>query len=303
MKIIVTGLTGLVGSRVTDLLKDKYEFINFSTSVGLDVRNKEGVFSFFKSSQAPVVIHFAGKTNVDGCEKDKEGDLEILKLGEDEQEQEFKLKKTAWSANVFGTKNVANACEETGRKLIYISTDFVFDGKKEDPYEESDPSNPVNWYGRTKLEGERIVQSIRSPWTIIRISFPYRASFKKLDFVRLLIDRLSKGEHLNLVSDQIITPTFIDDLAPVFDLFIKENMSGVFHATGSESLTPFEISQKIVQIYGFDKNLIKKITREDFFKDRARRPFNLALKNDKIKKLGFNMKNIEKGLLEIRKQL
>ena len=303
MKVLGTGLTGLVGSRIAELLKDKYEFENVSRSSGIDVLDQKSLFDFFKYSKSDIVVHFAAKTDVDGCEKDKEEDLRILDLkDEKEQNAEFKTKKTAWAINVVGTKNVVNACEQTGKRLIYISTDFVFNGEK-DFYTEDDESDPINWYGKTKYEGEKIVSSSEISWTILRISYPYRANFARKDFARVLIDKLKNSERLKMITDQIITPTFVDDLAGVLDYFFQNNMEGVYHATGSDSLSPYDIARKISEIFGSDFNLIDKTTLTDFFEGRARRPFHLALKNDKIRKLGIEMMTFEEGLLQIKKEI
>lgn len=303
MKILGTGLTGLVGSRITELLKDKYEFENVSRNTGIDILDEKSLLDFLKSSSAEYVIHLAAKADVDGCENDKEEDLRILESkNKEDQEEKFKSKKTAWAINVIGVKNVVDACERTGKRLIYISTDFVFNGEK-DFYTEDDKPDPINWYGKTKYEGEKIIGLSKIPWTILRISYPYRANFAKKDFARILIDKLNNGERLKMITDQIITPTFVDDLARVLDYFFQNNTSGVYHATGSDSLSPYDIAMKTAKMFDFDLGLIDKTTLAEFFKERARRPFHLALKNDKIRKLGIEMKTFEEGLFQIKKGL
>lgn len=303
MKILGTGLTGLVGSRIVELLKDKYEFENVSRSSGVDILDEQSLLDFFNSSDADCVIHLAAKADVDGCEKDKDEDLRILEFkNEEDQRSEFKNKKTAWAVNVVGVKNVVDSCEKTGKKLIYISTDFVFDGEK-DYYTEDDKPDPINWYGKTKYEGEKIVSSSKIPWTILRISYPYRTNFTKKDFTRVLIDKLNNRERLRMITDQVITPTFVDDLAGVLDYFFQNSIEGVYHATGSDSLSPYDIAIKIAKTFNYDVNLIRKTTLEEFFRERARRPFHLALKNDKIRKLGIEMKTFEEGLVQIKKEI
>ena len=303
MKILGVGLTGLVGSRVVELLKDKYEFENASRTSGIDILDQENLTDFFNSSSADQVIHLAAKTDVNGCEVDKEEDLSILSLEDkEEQEREFKAKKSAWAINVVGAKNVITACDSTGKRLIYVSTDFVFDGKK-NFYTEDDEPNPINWYARTKYEAEKIVKSSKIPWTILRLSYPYRANYKKKDFIRVLIDKLKNGERLKVITDQIITPTFIDDFAYVLDYFFQNNSQGIYHSTGSDSLSPYEIARKITEVFNLDRDLIDETTLDNFFKEGARRPFHLVLKNDKIRKLGIQMKTLEEGLLEIKKEL
>lgn len=287
MKILATGLSGLVGSRIQELLRNKYQFENLSLDKGVDITDSEKIISLITSSNASLFLHLAAKTDVDGCEKDKP-------LG---------ISGDAWKINVEGTKNIVDACTKSGKKIIYISTDFIFDGGKEEPYTEDDNQNPINWYGQTKFEGEKIVSNSSLPFAILRIAYPYRANFQKKDFIRVLIDKLKNREKLKLVADHIMTPTFVDDLLNVLDSIIRNNLTGVFHAVGSQFVSPFEVGVILSDIYGFDKNLLQKTTREDFFKNRASRPFNLALKNDKIQKLGIKMKTLEEGLFEIRKQL
>jgi len=204
VKILVTGLTGLVGSRVAELLSTRHEFNNISRSTGVDIENKKSVLSVISASDAQVVLHLAAKTNVDGCETDKS-------LGQNGE---------AWKINVEGTRNIAGACSQTNKKLIYISTDFVFDGTKE-TYSEEDIPNPVNWYAKTKYEGEKIVQDLKTPWIIARIAYPYRANFVRPDFFRAILNRLKNNEPVSAVMDHVFTPTFIDDIAFALDILIK----------------------------------------------------------------------------------
>jgi len=302
MKIIGTGLTGLVGSRIVELLKDRHDFENFSSSLGCDVTKRRDVLSFLEASEAPTVVHFAAKTDVDDCEEDKEEDLRILDLPSDKAEQKFIKNKTAWAVNVIGTRNIVDACRKTNKRLIYISTDFVFGGTKEF-YTEEDTPNPINWYGKTKQKAEELVSSSGMPYAIIRISYPYRAVFPKKDFVRVLIEFMRYRKPLKMINDYTITPTFIDDLAPILNYFIENDPEGIFHACGGDSLTPFEIASKIADVFSLDKSLISGISGDEFFRDRARRPSQLAIKNDKINRLGLKTKKLEDGLEEIRNQL
>ncbi|MDP2637741.1 MAG: SDR family oxidoreductase [Candidatus Levybacteria bacterium] len=286
MKILGTGLTGLVGSRLVELLGDKYEFENLSRSTGVDIVNKENVLEKIKSSDAQIVLHMAAKTDVDGCEKDKT-------LGEAGE---------AWKINVEGTRNVADACLETNKKLIYISTDFVFDGEK-NIYVEDDIPNPINWYGATKYEGEKIVKVLETPWIIARIAYPYRANFPKVDFARAILKRLKEGFPVMAVVDHIFTPTLIDDIALGIEDLIQNNGNGIFHVVGSQSLSPYDACFTIAKEFNLDDSRIAEVTRTEFFNNRACRPFQLALKNDRIAKLGIKMHTFEEGIREIKKQM
>ncbi len=280
MKILGTGLRGLVGSRIVELLKDKYEF-EYSD---VDITDRDKILQKIKDSYSQVVLHLAAKTDVDICERDK---------------------KNAWEVNVEGTRNVAQACERNKKKLIYISTDFVFDGKNSpnEGYSENDIPNPINWYGKTKYEGEKIVQSLSTSWIIARISYPYRANFEKLDFFRAILKRLQASEQVMGVTDHKFSPTFIDDISTAVHELIKQKEVGVFNVVGSQSLTPFEAAVAIAKVFGLDQKLIQKTTRSEFFKNRAPRPFILRLKNDKITRLGVKMRGFEEGIRYIKDQI
>lgn len=285
IKIIGTGLNGLVGSRVSELLSGEFEFTNISRATGVDITNKEQVEHAISESIAEIVLHLAAKTDVDSSEKEKH-------LGENSE---------VWQINVNGTKNVAEACVKTNKKLIYVSTDLVFDGEQESYDEESTP-DPVNFYGVTKYEGEKIVKALTSPWIIVRPAYPYRAEFEKKDFVRAMLSRVESGQQIKAVTDHYFMPTFIDDFAQTLGLLIEKNQTGIFHTTGASLESPFTAAGKIATEFGLDQKLISQTTREEFFKDRAQRPFRLFLKNDKIGKLGGKMKTFEEGLEEIKRQ-
>lgn len=305
MNIIGTGLSGLVGSRIVELLSSEYSFENISRQTGVDILDRELLIKKIAGSQTSVVLHFAAKTDVDECEKDRDNDSEILRYKDKKkQEEEWNIKKTAWGINVLGTKNIVNACERAGKKLIYISTDFVFDGGSppEKGYTEEDVPRPINWYGQTKFEGEKAVQNARIPWTIIRISYPYRATFEKKDFARAMMNRLKNNQPILAITDQFITPTFIDDIAQAVNVIIVKNATGIIHVTGSQFISPYDIAQLIVKEYNFDQSLISPTTRAEFFANRAPRPFKSIVRNDKIKKLGVLMKTFSEGLEVVKQQ-
>lgn len=288
-KLIGSGLSGLVGSRVTELLKNTYEFEYVDRACGIDIQNREKVIDVITGSDADIVLHLAAKTDVDGCEGDK------VKSEKGE----------AWKINVLGTQNIAEAVQRSEKKLIYISTDFVFDGEKtlDEVYTEDDIPNPINWYGKTKYEAELIVSALDSPWLILRIAYPYRANFQRNDFVRTMLLRLKKGEQVSAITDHIFTPTFIDDITRALDLLIQNNSTGIFHIVGSQALTPFDAANYIAKAFGLKTSLIQKTTRKEFFRNRTPRPYNLSLSNSKISKLGITMKSFEEGLLEIKRQV
>lgn len=283
--ILATGFNGMVGSRFAELFP-QYAIENLSKSQGTDITDYEAVIAQFENSKADTVIHMAAKTDVDSCEDDK-------LFGEEGQ---------AWQINVEGTANIVKASQKTGKRIIYISTDFVFDGTR-DFYTEEDVPNPVNWYGYTKYEGELAVSSSGLNYSILRISYPYRAYYPpKKDFVRRILEKMENKEKIYALSDHVYTPTFVDDIAAGLCSFLEKNIAGIFHMVGSEKLPVYEGMKTIGEVFGHAPQLVP-VTREIYFKDHAYRPFKLALKSDKIRNLGIKMSSFEEGLREVKRQM
>ncbi len=287
MNIIGTGLSGLVGSRVVELLRSKHQFTNISLETGTDITNKAELEKAIVSSDAPIIFHFAAATDVDSVEKEKS-------LG---------VNGNAWKVNVEATAHIADLCKKTGKKLLYISTDYVFSGKKE-KYSEEDTPDPVGWYGVTKYEGEKAVKALGQGGLIIRIANPYRAAFAhKSDFVRRIIDRLSKGERIRSPYDQIFVPTFIDDIAFAIDVLIGENACGLFHVVGANAISPFDACLEICTVFSLPGHMVEKTVFAEYFKGRAERPLHAHLGHVKIAKYNVIMKSFHEGLSEMKRQL
>lgn len=283
-KIIGTGLSGLVGSRISELLGSEFEFEDISRKTGTDITSKEAVLERLKKSDAAFVLHLAAYTNVDEAEKNQ---------------------NICWQINVGGTKNVVAACRQTQKHLIHISTDMVFSGTKPFPerYTEEDATGPSGWYAATKAEAEKVVASAQIPWTILRIAYPYRASYEKKEYVRVFKSLLEQKKEIKAVTDHYFTPTFIDDVADVFRVIFEKNLTGIYHIGGKEIVSPYIVAQKIAEVFHLDKNRISKTTREEFFQGKAKRAFNLSLRSDKIEKFGIRLRGLREGLEEIKKQL
>ncbi len=265
-------------------MKDKYSFDNLSLDTGVDITDASTLDVIRKDAEHPIVLHLAAKADVDGCEKDKD-------LGKD---------GAAYKINVNGTENVVNACKEANKKIIYISTDFVFGGDDapEGGYTEECKPHPVNWYAETKYLGEEVVKNSGIPFVITRIAYPYQKEdfALKKDFVHAIWGRLANNQPITGVTDHLMTPTFLDDIAHALDVLIAQNQTGIFHVVGSEFITPYDAAMKIAETFGLDKSLISKTTREEYFKGKAPRPFNLSINNDKIKRLGVHMRGVSEGL-------
>jgi dTDP-4-dehydrorhamnose reductase len=287
MKILGTGLNGLIGSRIIELLP-QHQFENISRSSGVDIINKNQVEAAIEKSSADVVVHLAAMTDVKGAELEKD-------RGEE---------SSAWKINVLGTEYIAQACQKTGKKLVYISTDLVFDGENapEKGYEETDQPNPVNWYAKTKYEGELRVQAITSPWIIMRTGYPYRAIFPKKDFVRVFQSLLEEKKPFIAITDRIITPTFIDDIAVALDGLLKHNAVGIYNTTGSEAVSIYDAAKMVAQTFELDASLIGKTTRKEFLVGKPAEPFNSSLCIHKLEQLGMKMHSFQEGLHMVKEQ-
>jgi len=267
LRLFITGYKGLLGSKII-------KYYNFRTypKERIDITKKE-IFTYIKKVNPDIVIHCAAFTNVDGCEIQKE---------------------KAWEVNVTGTGNVAQACHEIGAKMIYVSTDFVFDGKK-GMYKETDKTNPMNYYGKTKLEGEKRVQEICKNYVIARTSVLY-GQHERLNFVTWVIEQLKNKNKINIVTDQYASPTFADNLAEVLLEIAEKDTQGLYHVTGSERINRYDFALKIADRFDLDKNLITPIVSNEL-NQKAERPKDSSLCVEKIKnKVYTKLLNIDEGL-------
>lgn len=285
MKCLGTGLSGLIGSRIIELLSPQLEFTDLSLDTGVDITDRHVVFTNISQSDASWILHLAAKTDVDACEKDKA-------LG---------VEGNAWRINVKGTSNIVEAAQKFKKQVLYISTDFVFSGTK-DFYTEDDPPAPINWYGVTKFEGEKIVLDVPSN-IVVRLAYPYLAKCEvKKDFLHGIALRLDQKQKIYALTDHYFTPTFVDDIVKALKLLIKKGSAGIFHVVGQSFTTPYEAGREFAQKFGYDPSLIQPIERKTYFAGRASRPYKLRLKNDKITSLGAKMSTFSQGLDIIKKQ-
>ena len=288
MKIIGTGLTGLVGSRIIELNPD-IEFINISIETGVSILDPAQLESVFTANpDADAVLHLAAFTDTNAAWAQK-GDKTGL----------------CYQLNVVGTQNIVDLCNKYKKYLIHISTDYVFDGTKIGRYDENDTPNAIEWYGETKAMAEKVVLDSGISASIVRLAYPYRANFEgKVDIVHKIKAKIEAGETLNLFDDQITTPTFIDDIANGLRFFFEKKPEGVYHMVGTFSQSPYDMAKTIADVFGLDNSKILPSKLADYLKTEGARPFakNAALSNEKLKLMGVTMKTLREGLEEIKKQ-
>lgn len=277
-KILFTGSSGLVGSRVYELLKDAYSFIRVEkqfekAEINCDLLDFEDFKNKIADLKFDRIFHFAAFTNVDEAEADRGN-----KNG------------TCYQLNVNLTRNLVELAKNRNAKLTFISTDFVFDGTQ-GPYSEDSKTgseNDLSWYGWTKSLGERDVESV-SGNLIIRISYPFRSDFSRSDFARDMLSRMESKSLYPLFSDQYLTPTFIDNLADFLSHSLKNDLSGIYHVASSDLITPYNFGKILAATFNFELD-IQKGSILDFqrnFPAKAKRPIKGGLSVKKLSKINF----------------
>ncbi|MFH0943370.1 MAG: SDR family oxidoreductase, partial [Candidatus Beckwithbacteria bacterium] len=240
--------------------------------------------------QPTTVIHLAAFTDVSKAYEQKNDQSGLV-----------------YRVNVVGTQNLAVACKKYNHYLIHISTDFVFDGSNPSAngYIETDIPHPIEWYGETKLLAEQAVQKTLPQAVICRLAFPFRSRFpQKLDLVRNILEKLKTNSLYPMFQDQLITPTFIDDICQVLKLFIQKKPLGIYHVVGSTSLSPFDLATKIAQVFEL-KAEIKPGSFKEYLKTdpRPRQQFS-QISNAKLKAdFNFTMQTIDSALQILKQQL
>ncbi|KKR02432.1 MAG: dTDP-4-dehydrorhamnose reductase [Microgenomates group bacterium GW2011_GWB1_40_9] len=284
MNIIGTGLSGLVGSRIVELLKNNHVFEDLSLESGVDITKFDEVEKRLTASSAPWVFHFAAFTDVQASEKEKDQGNESI----------------SWKVNVEATKNIASVCQKLRKHVLYLSTDYVFDGKA-DVYNEEAVGNPQGWYAKTKYEGEKIVKDLRELGLVVRIANPYRSHpIGKKDFMHKILERLQQGLPIAAPTNQKMTATFIDDLAHGIEKLISIQATGVYNIPGADSFSPYEGAMMIAEVFRVDQKNISKTTFEEYFASRAPIPQYGVLTHDKIESLGIKVHTFREGLIEIK---
>lgn len=262
MKVLVTGANGQLGYDVVKELQKQNIECYGTTRKDFDLIDFAATERFIVDYMPDVVIHCAAYTAVDKAE-DERG--------------------LCYLVNVSATENIAEICKKINAKMLYISTDYVFDGTKEGFYEVDDTPNPINVYGKTKLLGEQAVQRILNKYFIVRISWVFGEHGN--NFVKTMLKLGKEYKELNVVSDQYGSPTYTADLALLLVDMIKTTKYGIYHATNEGVCTWAEFAEEIFKIAKLDVKVNFIATAE--YPTRARRPINSRLSKEKIYKTNF----------------
>lgn len=286
MKVLVIGASGQVGGAIMRLspidwdITGTYRGKQKPGLIHTDVSSRDEVFQVFEKVRPDVVILSAAFTNVDLCETDRE---------------------RADAVNVRGPQNVSDACLRYAAKMVYISTDYVFDGEN-GPYREDDAPNPTGYYAWTKLEGERI--TVLTPeYLIIRTTGVYSTDSDSLNFVMQVINKVKEGEMMRVPNDQYGSPTLADNLAETIIALIRLGKTGVYNVAGPDVMDRYSFALLIVRVFGLNKDMIQPIDTPSLGQ-KARRPLKAGLIVEKVEReTGIKMVGAREGLIFVKERL
>ena len=274
MRILITGASGLLGKRASEIISKNHEVIGtcYSRKANncdvLDITDERAVHLFFNKVNPDVVIHCAALVDADYCEKDK---------------------KSAKKINIDGTKNIVQVCKNLESKLVFISSDYIFKGDNP-PYTEESIPHPVNYYGITKVEGEKLMKENLSQWIIIRPPLMYgNDETTKPSFITQIVTKLQENKNFFVDNKIIKYPTLTDDVVTAIVRLMESNANGIYNVCAPQAITKYIWAKKIAEKYGFSlENIVEKNDYEG-----AERPINAQLDSSKIKKLGIEFTTID----------
>ena len=295
-RVVITGSNGLLGQKITELLSQSQAYSLHLTSsqeepvvrsdqtpyTRMDITDRGQVTKVIDELQPDTIINTAAVTNVDLCETNRE---------------------SAWRVNVNGVENLVHAGKLAGSHIIQLSTDYIFDGKG-GPYSEGDRPNPLSYYGRTKLAAENLLRTSNIRHTIVRTMVLYGQARKvKPNFALWVIRELQEERLIKVVSDQVGSPTFVDDLAYGIVKILELKKSGIYNISGPEVVSRYDFARDIARIFKYDTRLITPVKTSDL-RQPAARPLKSGFIILKAQvDLNLSMSGLENGLLILRNQL
>ncbi len=264
MRILVTGVKGQLGHDVVDELTKRGH-----TPIGVDVEEMDitdaaAVEQEMKKEPLDAVIHCAAYTAVDPAEDNREVCMRV---------------------NAEGTRNIARVCRELDIKMVYISTDYVFDGEGERPWEPDDARNPLNVYGESKYQGELAVEEYLDKYFIVRIAWVFGVNGK--NFIKTMLRLAKDHKEINVVNDQTGSPTYTYDLAVLLADMVETEKYGRYHATNEGLCTWYEFAKEIFAQAGVDVK-VNPVSSEEF-PAKARRPHNSRMDKSRLTQNGFKL--------------
>ncbi len=267
MRLAITGAEGQLGRSLRQVFADQ-EMLLFDLPQW-DITSEETI-SFLVRWAPHLVIHAAAMTDVDDCERDRE---------------------SAFRVNAGGTRNVARACQRSGATMVYISTDYVFDGTKDEPYLESDEPNPINIYGQSKLEGERHVQELLQDYYIVRTAWLYGPGGR--NFVEKVLQLAEEHPELHYVVTEVGSPTHTNDLAEGISRLVRHPQYGIYHLTNEGTCSRYEFARAILDLGGRGEY---PLYPAESYPRLAKPPPHAILANIQAAKLGIRLRPWQEAL-------
>lgn len=278
-KYLVTGGNGQLGHEVVKQLKNRNCNVLAPSSKDFNLLNPKQIEAYLYSERPDVIIHCAAYTAVDRAEDEK---------------------NICYEVNVKGTESIVDVAKKINAKLVYISSDYVFDGQGDTPYQKNDNTNPINFYGVTKEIGEKIVQEQLSKYFIIRTAWVYGISGD--NFVKTMLNLAKNNKNINVVDDQIGSPTYASDLAEYIVNIVKTNHYGIYHGVNTGYCSKYEFAKSIFNKYGLSTEVSPILSNE--YPTKAKRPLNSRLVHTKIELANeYSMPEWEDGLTRFIKEL
>lgn len=289
MKVVVFGGAGLVGSRFLELHSNSFDFFA-PTAQELDFTDQEKTKKFLEEKKPDVLINFAAITNVEGSEEEKDN-----KEG------------ATYKVNSLAVKNLSEICKELSVHLIQISTEYVFDGRKESPYTEEDTPSPINWYGATKYFAEKFIQESGVSFTIMRIAMPFSSHYEiKKDIARVFLERLQSNQEITAIKDCDISPTFVDDIANALKVLAEKKPSGIYQCVSSTTTTPYKFAKLIAKEFGLNEDLVKEVSFDEYNKNKKAKLLKHSWMSNKKFIEEFDegiLHSVEESIEEFKRQL
>jgi len=291
-KVLVLGATGLLGKALVESCPENVtlcathlrdlpaEFPLSNKMDRLDITSRDDTLRLFQKTRPDVVVHLAGVGSVDFAEKNRQD---------------------AWGINVQGTQHIIDACRNIGARLVYLSSNAVFDGNKP-PYHEESAMYPVNYYGQLKVEAENAVRASGLDYAIVRPMLMYGWNYPhaRENPVTIWIRLLTEDKPIKVVNDHYWQPLYVGDCAELIWNVIENDKVGVYNISGPERITLFEFALQFVQVFGFDSDLVEPVP-SSYFPTIAPRPVDTSFVIDKIRiKLGIQPVPVAVGLEQMK---
>jgi dTDP-4-dehydrorhamnose reductase len=292
MKLLITGANGLLGQHLVALVLQATDWQVIAVGKGpcrlsvqpsnrfryqeLDMTDGIAAFPFYLAERPDIIIHAAAHTQVDFCEQNP---------------------VACWDANVTATRFFVEAARKFSPHFVFVSTDFVFDGTA-GPYSEADSPNPVNYYGSSKWAGEKEIERSGLPAAIVRTCLVYGTTHdgSRSNIVSWVKNSLTAGKPISVVKDQWRTPTLVNDLAMGILLIAQQKAEGIFHISGNEMMTPYDMAMATADYYGLDKTLITAVDANSFIQPAQRPPKTGFVITKAQTQLGYRPHSFVEGL-------